>query len=108
MPLRVREAPVPTTMAACVLVPPVRLEKAEPIDAAETQEGATLEPFVCNTYPVVPGPKIDKPFVPLPYNIPFEVKLVCPVPPFPTGRVLDTSAEFKLIVEEVIVPDPLL
>src|SRR5205807_91795 len=84
LPVKLRLAPLPTTIAAVVLVPLVIPENgtvpAESPEAA-TQLGAVPVPLLCRTYPLVPGLTAAIAPVPLPYNTPYCVKLLAPVPP---------------------------
>jgi hypothetical protein len=54
-PVKFKEAPDPTTIAACVLVPEVITEKAGFVALFATQDGGVPLPFDCKIYPTVPG-----------------------------------------------------
>src|SRR6266568_331709 len=91
-------------MVAVPFVPEVKLAKELVAPVGANQLGATPGPLDCNTYPAFPGVNAAIPLVSFPYKTPSAVKLVCPVPPLATGKVLVTSEELRLTSLEVILP----
>ena len=117
-PVEFNDAPVPTTMAAVVLVPEVIPEKGTEVAAiVEVQVGATPAPDEIRNCPLVPGrlfgikaPEKRK----FPATSSFSVGEVVPIPTLPLDCCTYNCPEFtskllfEMVMSSIAAPPPIL
>lgn len=74
VPVKLKEAPFPTTIEAVVFVPLVIAENDGLVTVFATQEGGDPDPLLWSTYPDVPGVREVKALAEEAYKTPFVVK----------------------------------